>query len=53
MTLASLAPLAAWFVEALKAIFEFLGKLFGWLEENEKNDRNVVVCKDFGYWEKV
>jgi hypothetical protein len=40
-------------VEALKAIFEFLGKLFGWLEEAEKNDRSVVVCKDCGYWERV
>lgn len=39
--------------EALKVIFEFFGKLFGWLEEKEKNDKNVVVCKDCGYWEKV
>jgi hypothetical protein len=39
--------------EVLKAIFEFLGKLFGWLEEKEKNDRSVVVCKDCGYWERV
>lgn len=39
--------------EVLKAIFEFLGKLFGWLGEKVKNDRNVVVCKDCGYWERV
>ncbi|MDP1615520.1 MAG: hypothetical protein Q8L68_06960 [Methylococcales bacterium] len=40
-------------VETLKVIFEFLGKLFGWLEEKEKNNRSVVVCKDCGYWERV
>jgi len=38
---------------ALKSIFQALGKLFGFLEEKEKNKRKVVVCKDCGYWEKV
>jgi predicted nucleic-acid-binding Zn-ribbon protein len=40
-------------VSALKSIFEALGKLFGYLEEKEKNNRKVIVCKDCGYWEKI
>jgi len=40
-------------LEILKGIVQFLGKLFGWLEEKEKNDRQVVVCQDCGYWERV
>ncbi|MBY5949290.1 hypothetical protein [Photobacterium rosenbergii] len=38
---------------ALKAIFKALGKIFGWLEEREKGNRKVVVCRDCGHWEKV
>jgi len=40
-------------IKALKALFEALGKLFGWIEEKEKGNRKVVVCKDCGHWEKV
>ena len=40
-------------VEALKSIFLALEKLFGFLEEKEKNKRKVIVCKDCGYWEKI
>lgn len=40
-------------IGAVKSIFEALGKLFGWMEEKEKNDRNVIVCKDCGYWERI
>ncbi|MBL0668369.1 hypothetical protein JD488_16950 [Aeromonas jandaei] len=40
-------------VEAISAIFKALGKLFGWLGEKEKGNRQVLVCKDCGYWEKV
>ena len=39
--------------EALKAIFQVLGKLFDYLKEKEKNKRKVVICKDCGYWERV
>ena len=39
--------------EALKAIFQVLGKLFDYLKEKEKNKRKIVICKDCGYWERV
>ena len=39
--------------EAIKSIFQAFGKLFGFLEEKEKNKRKVVVCKNCGYWEKI
>jgi hypothetical protein len=37
----------------LDKIFQFLGKLFGFLEEKQKNDASVVVCRDCGYYERV
>lgn len=40
-------------VEAINSIFKALGRLFGWLGEKEKGNRQVVVCKDCGHWEKV
>ena len=40
------AGLVAAIAAAVKAIFE-------WLTESEKNKKNVVVCKDCGYWERV
>lgn len=40
-------------VGTLSVIFEALGKLFGWLEEDAKGNRKVTVCKDCGHWEKI
>lgn len=40
-------------IEAINSVFKALGKLFGFLEEKEKGNKQVVVCKDCGYWERV
>jgi predicted nucleic-acid-binding Zn-ribbon protein len=40
-------------IKAIKSMFQALEKLFGFLEEKEKNKRKVIVCKDCGYWEKI
>jgi hypothetical protein len=53
MTAASGTVSTAILAELLELLLKVIGKIFGWLEEKEKNDRKVVVCKECGYWERV
>ena len=40
-------------ISLFSTAFMSLGKLFSWLKEKEKGNRQVVVCNDCGHWEKV
>lgn len=37
----------------IEKLLDVLGKLFGFLEEKEKNKKQILVCLDCGYWEKL
>ncbi|EPU0349855.1 hypothetical protein ACVT81_001666 [Yersinia enterocolitica] len=41
------------FPELIKEIARVLGKLFGYLEQREKNIAPVLVCKDCGHWKRI
>ncbi len=40
-------------IKALEAAFKAIGKIFSWMEEKEKGNQSVIVCKKCGYWERI
>lgn len=40
-------------IEMLKDIVQVIGKLFGFLEQRERNNAPVLVCKDCGHWRRI
>lgn len=47
------ASFAAEIIEAIKYLSMAVAKIFGFMEEKEKNEALMVVCKDCNYWERI
>ena len=39
--------------ELLKEIIRAIQRLFGFLEQRERNNAPVLICKDCGYYERI
>lgn len=39
--------------EILKEIIKAIKKLFGFLEQCERNNAPVLICMDYGYYERI